>query len=112
MFLEHFRQNVAAEMIVAACGEVAGPQHFLVLDVRVGNGKHLGAEAKLAEGSGHRIIGETRVVGINGFLIPLDQGGADDTAVFDVEDAERAILIFHRELAVRVSGHKIHFARR
>ena len=49
MALEHVRHDIAAKMVVATGGEVAGAEHLLVLNVGTGNRQHLRAETELAE---------------------------------------------------------------
>ena len=89
---------------------MAGAEDFLVLYVRVGNGQHLGAEAEFAEGAGHGVVREASVVGVDSRLAALDEGRADNAAIFHVEHAEGAVLIFHGKLAVCVGGDEIDLA--
>ncbi len=69
VFLEEVRGDVAAEMVVAAGGEVAGAEDFLVLNVGSGDWEDLGAEAEFAEDTGHGVGDEAGVVGVDGGLI-------------------------------------------
>ena len=71
--LEQARNDVAAEMIVAPSGEMAGAEDFFVLDIGTGDGKNLGSEPEFAEGAGHRIIPKPGIVGVDGRLISLKQ---------------------------------------
>lgn len=110
MFFEHGGDDVTAEMVIAARGEVASAEDFFVLDVCVGNGQDLGAEAEFAESSRHGVVGEASVVGIDGGLIAFDEGGFENVAVLHVEDAESSVFVLHRELSTSVGGDEIDFA--
>ena len=107
VFLEEVRGDVAAEMVVAAGGEVAGAEDLFVLDVGSGDGENLGAEAEFAEDTGHGVGGETGVVGVDGGLVPGDEVGADDAAAGDGETAERAVFVFHGEETLGAGGDEV-----
>ena len=112
VLLEHLRDDVTAEMVIAAGGEMAGAEDFFVLDVSAGNREHLRAETEFTERAGHRIVLQTRVVGVDGRLISRDERGGNDAAVGDFEHTEGAVLVFHRELAAGVVRDEIHFTGR
>jgi SOS-response transcriptional repressor LexA len=62
VLLEHRGHDVAAEVIVAPGGEVAGAEHFLVLNISARHGQNLCTEAEFTERAGHRVCGEARFV--------------------------------------------------
>ena len=49
---------------------------------------------------------------VDGRGIPGDERGADDRAVAHLQHAERAVLVFHRELPARIGRDEIDFACR
>ena len=57
MLFKHVGNNVSTEMVVTTSSQMAGSKNLLVLDVLVGNGKHLCAKSELAQCAGHRVVG-------------------------------------------------------
>jgi hypothetical protein len=110
--LELGRRDVTAEMVIATGGEMAGAEHLLILDVRAGHRKHLGAETELSEHAGHGVIQQAGIVSVDGGLVAGDELALDDAAARDGELAERAVLILHGEVAFSTGGDKVDLARR
>ncbi len=110
VFLEEIRGDVAAEMVVAAGGEVTGAEDLFVLDVGSGDGEDLSAEAEFAEDTGHGVGDETIVVGVDGELVAGDEVGADDAAAGDGETTERAVFVFHGEEPFCAGGDEVDLA--
>ena len=109
--LKFLRRDVAAKMVVTTRGQMAGPEHFFILDVSSRNRQHLRAETEFAKHTRHGIIRKLGIVFINRALIAGDEFGLGDATSGHGEFTERAVLVFQREGSFSTRGHEVNLAR-
>lgn len=71
-FEEPVRGEVTAKVVAAAGSHVNGTEDFFVLDVPIGNGEDLGAEAEFADFPGGGIAGHLGIVGLDNSGVALE----------------------------------------
>lgn len=111
-FGEHAGDEVSAEVVAAAGGDMDGAEGFLVLNVGAAEGKDLGAEAEFADFAGDGVGGEFLLVSLDGAGVAFDELDVGDAAVFDglQGDGVGILLVLHGEDALGAFGDEVDFA--
>ena len=109
---EFVGREMASQMIAAARRDVECAEDFLVLNVAARRRQLLRAESEFAEFARRRIARVLRILRVDRFLAAANQRYRAHASAGDGAESERAVLVFHRELALGAHGDEVNFTRR